>query len=97
MSAHATEASLYAALTARPLPRGAPEPAELVEDLAAATRLLAQSLSQAGEEIFDLADELPGRTRYRLRGLLLRLEQAAARQQAAASALALHLARQPAA
>lgn len=88
------DASLYAALTAgRPSAPGGPSPLELVQALSAATRGLGHALGQAGEELSDLDDAVPPRVRHRLRGALLKLEEAAARQQQAAAALALHLAR----
>ncbi len=97
------DASLFAALTAQPRDAatttqpwdaaGGPAPIELVQALSAATRGFGMALARAGEDMDDLDGALPPRLRHRLRGVLLRLEDAAARQQHAAAALALHLAR----
>ncbi len=87
------DASLFAALTAgRPAAPAGPSPIELVQALSAATRGFGVALARAGEEMSDLDEAMPPRLRHRLRATLMRLEDAAARQQQAAAALAMHLA-----
>jgi hypothetical protein len=87
------DASLYAALCAEPAAAAGPSPMELVQELSAATRGFGHALSEAGHLLAELGEEMSPRLRYKLNGLLATVEQRAARQQAAAGALALYLAR----